>query len=128
MRALDTCVLARYLVGDDPDQTVLAEQEVAKGGFVPITVLLELAWLLRSRYQYSRPALADMIADLCRLPAIVVAEEGAMAWVDERLRRGADVADLIHIVAANGCEALVTFDDMRKQVGDNVPLKIEFIG
>lgn len=54
MQTLDTNVLVRVLVGDDPDQTALAEQAfldaIACGGvFVPDVVLAEVAWVLPVR-------------------------------------------------------------------------------
>ncbi len=128
MKALDTCILARYFVGDDPVQTPFAERQIEQGGFVPITVVLELAWLLRSRYEYSRSLVADSLAELGNLPNIVVASEVSLPWVVDRLRAGADVADLIHIVASFGCQSFVTFDDMVKKVGNNSPVAVELLG
>ena len=52
MRALDTNVLARFFV-DDPDDRQAARQRPAaiaalsERAYVPITVLLELEWVLR---------------------------------------------------------------------------------
>ena len=127
MIALDTCVLARAIVGDDPTQTSLAETRLAAGGFVPLTVTLELAWLLRSRYRYSRSLLADTIEDLCRHPGLTLAEENAMPWLIARLRMGADVGDLVHLLAARFCTAFATFDDMHDEVGPDAPIPIELL-
>ncbi len=125
MKALDTCVLARFFVADDPVQTPLAERAIEQGGFIPITVVLELAWLLGSRYGYSRALVADSLAELGNLPNIVVANEPSLAWVVDRYRAGADIADLIHLIAAEGCEAFTTFDDMARRVGPDSPVPIE---
>jgi predicted nucleic-acid-binding protein len=127
VKALDTCVLARYFVADHPEQTRLAERQIAEGGFVPVTVLLELAWLLRSRYRYTRQLVAASIEELDKLPNLVLANENAIAWVVARIRAGADVADLIHLTAAEGCAAFVTFDDMSKEVGPDTPVAIELL-
>ena len=128
MKALDTCILARYFVGDDPVQTPLAEQQVEQGGFVPITVALELAWLLRSRYGYSRALVADTLSELGNLPNIMMASELSLPWIVDRMRAGADVADLIHIVASVGCQSFVTFDDMAQKVGNKSPVAVELLG
>ena len=49
MRAVDTNVLARYYLRDDPTQARLAGKILSAGGvFVPKTVILELEWVLRS--------------------------------------------------------------------------------
>lgn len=48
MRAVDTNVLARYYLRDDPVQSPLAASLLAAGDvFVPKTVVLELAWVLQ---------------------------------------------------------------------------------
>lgn len=127
MKAFDTCVLARAIVGDDPAQAELAVAQLEVGGFVPLTVMLELAWLLRSRYRYSRALVAETLADLCLHPALAIASEASMPWVIERIQSGADVADLIHLVASEGCDAFLTFDDMRREVGDSAPMMIELL-
>jgi predicted nucleic-acid-binding protein len=50
VRSVDTNVLARYLLGDDPVQNPIAERTIADGAYVSLTVLLETHWLLTSRY------------------------------------------------------------------------------
>ena len=52
MRALDTNVLARFFI-DDPDNPQAAKQlpaavaALSERAFVPVTVLLELEWVMR---------------------------------------------------------------------------------
>lgn len=127
MRAFDTCVLARAIVGDDPYQSPIAVQQLEIGGFVSLTVILELAWVLRSNFGYSRALLADTLDDLCQHPGLVIASEPRIRWAAARLRNGADIGDLIHLVAAEGLEAFVTFDDMAKKVGTDCPTPIEML-
>lgn len=51
MRAVDTNVLVRALVQDDPTQARRAQACLnAQRVYVPVTVILELEWVLRSRY------------------------------------------------------------------------------
>jgi predicted nucleic-acid-binding protein len=127
VKAIDTCVLARAIVGDDPVQTALADRRLADGAFVPLTVVLELVWLLRSRYAYSRAQVADTLADLCEHPGLVISEEGRMPWLITRLRAGADMPDLVHLIASFGCESFVTFDDMVREVGPDTPVPVELL-
>lgn len=54
MKSVDTNVLVRFILGDDPEQSAQAEAIVKEGVFVPITVLLELGWVLGSRYGLDR--------------------------------------------------------------------------
>ena len=54
--ALDTNLLVRLLVNDDPAQAELAAAciDASAGCFVPITVALELEWVLRGAYKLPR--------------------------------------------------------------------------
>ena len=42
LKSVDTNILARYLLGDDPVQTPIADAILKQEAFVSITVLLEL--------------------------------------------------------------------------------------
>jgi predicted nucleic-acid-binding protein len=60
VRALDTNVLVRALVRDAAApgrraQACLSAQQV----YIPVTVILELEWVLRTRYGYSPKAIGD---------------------------------------------------------------------
>ena len=50
MRALDTNVLVRLIVRDDPDQVTRAEAFVETGAWVSLLVLAETVWVLQSVY------------------------------------------------------------------------------
>ena len=50
MRAVDTSVLVRLLVRDDPDQVEAAESFVASGAWISHLVLAETVWVLASVY------------------------------------------------------------------------------
>lgn len=64
MRALDTNVLVRALVQDDAAQARRAQACVgAQPVFIPVTVILELEWVLRSRYGYSPKVIADALGE-----------------------------------------------------------------
>jgi hypothetical protein len=62
MPGVDTNVLVRWLVDDEPGQTarVAALFDAARAEraplFVPNTVMLELEWVLRSRHRFDKPA------------------------------------------------------------------------
>jgi predicted nucleic-acid-binding protein len=128
VKAFDTCVLARAIVGDDADQSLIAVRQLEVGGFVSLTVILELAWVLKSNFGYSRALVADTLDDLCQHPGLVIASAARIGWATERLRAGADIGDLIHLVASEGLEAFVTFDDMTKKIGADSPIPIELVG
>ncbi len=61
MAGLDTNVLVRWLVDDDAGQSRRIAEMLESAArrdetlFVPLTVLLELEWVLRSRYAFAKP-------------------------------------------------------------------------
>jgi predicted nucleic-acid-binding protein len=71
--AADTNVVVRFLTGDDPEQYQKAhklfEQEMV---FLPNTVLLETAWVLRHGYDFDKNAIVRAFRQLLGLPNIQV--------------------------------------------------------
>ena len=111
MRALDTNVLVRALVQDDAAQgrraqACLGTQLV----YVPVTVVLALEWVLRSRYGYPPKTIADVMEKLAILANTVVGEQAAVIAAARKMRQGWDFADALHHALADGCEDFATFD------------------
>ncbi len=118
MIAVDTNILARFYVEDpnDPEATrqrplarqVLAESSVV---FVPLTVVIELEWVLRAFYGFGRQDFARVVHHLLGLAHVNIEH-----WkrIDEALEwhlQGLDFADALHLSASGHCTALVSFDD-----------------
>lgn len=61
MRAVDTNVLIRLLVRDDPVQAKAAEAFVAPGAWVTQLVLAETLWVLDAVYERSPKQLAKAV-------------------------------------------------------------------
>ena len=61
MLAVDTNVLVRLLVRDDPDQLRASEEFISKGAWVSHLVLAETLWVLDSVYDLSRAQLATAV-------------------------------------------------------------------
>jgi predicted nucleic-acid-binding protein len=123
--SVDTNVLARYLLGDDPGQKALAEQTIADGVYVSLTVLLETHWLLTSRYRLAAPQTIQAISVLRENANIEMEADEWLDWMLDRLGRGADFADLVHLVASQNQSGFVTFDQaMATQAGQNSPAEI----
>ena len=61
MRAVDTNVLVRLLVRDDPAQLAAAEAFVAKGAWVSQLVLMETLWVLDAVYDRSAAHIATAV-------------------------------------------------------------------
>ena len=111
MRGIDTNVLVRALVQDDAVQARSAAESLGSGVvYIPVTVILELEWILRSRYDFSSTLIADAIDKLAHLENAIVGEQEAVIVAARRLRLGWEFADALHHALANGCNEFVTFD------------------
>jgi predicted nucleic-acid-binding protein len=112
MRALDTNVLVRALVRDDAEQAAKAEEILTRDEvFVPVTVMLELEWVLRSRYGFTAEKVAQALALLCAMPRVSVGEADAVRQAAARVAKGWDFADALHHALSQGCEDFLSFDE-----------------
>ena len=119
MLGIDTNVLVRHLVQDDPRQSHAATQVITKQctrdnpGFINRIVLCELVWVLESAYGYSKDTIVNVLDRLLRTSQLRV-EDAQTAWTAYRLyQKGkADFADCL-LGSTNrlgGCESTVTLD------------------
>jgi len=114
VRAVDTNVLARYYLRDDPVQSPRAARILAAGDvFVPKTVVLELAWVLRSVAQQPLDKVASCLAHLMALPGVTLEDHEQLETALDHCRRGVDLADALHLAASHACTEMLTFDDRR---------------
>lgn len=125
MIALDTNVLIRFLVQDDPAQAAAARSLIDRcsrrePAFICREVLIETVWVLESAYGFSASRISSVLIGLLESEEIVIEAEAdlldaALAYADGM----ADFAD--HMIAAAsrraGCETLYTFD--RKAARNN---------
>jgi predicted nucleic-acid-binding protein len=125
MIGLDTHVLVRHLVQDDPSQSRKATQVITKQctrddpGFINRVVLCELVWVLESAYGYSKDTIVPVLEKLLRTSQLKI-EDVQAAWTAFRMyQKGkADFADCL-LGATNrigGCEWTVTFDQPASRV------------
>ena len=111
MRAVDTNVVVRYLTGDDAGQAARAKAAIDAGDvFVSTTVLLESAWVLHSTYDFTEEEVASALRAFAGLPGVKVESPGPTAEALDRVEKGMDFADALHLAAAARCEALLPFD------------------
>ena len=127
LRSIDTNILVRLLVRDDPDQLAAAEALLGQYElFIPLSVLMETEWVLRGAYGYGREEIGDRLAEISRVKNIVVEAPDVLDWLFDRYRAGADLADMIHLIQSEGMECLVTFDrKLAGQAGPHAPLPVE---
>ncbi len=119
MKALDTNILIRFLVGDDPHQADLVlkrfkraenEKEIL---FVPLLVVLETIWVLESVDNAPRAEIIDSIEELMLIPILSFeALMGIQGFISSARESGADLSDLLigHGAKLSGCERVITFD------------------
>jgi predicted nucleic-acid-binding protein len=113
----DTNVWARAFLNDDAAQAqrarrVLAEARSKGGVFLPLIVLAELSWVLRSRWSSER--VLTTLDSLLRTRGVTVeAPELARQALKSAGAAGGGFAD--HLIAqvgfANGANQLITFDE-----------------
>ncbi len=119
MPALDTNVLVRYIVQDDAAQLAAARRLishcVAEGAplFVPVTVVLELEWVLRARYGFGKDEVLRTLSGLFSAVELNFESERALEVALQLFRQGsAELADCLHVALATqaGEPPLWTFD------------------
>lgn len=119
MIGLDTNVLARYLVQDEPGQGERAARLIQGVSsreeplLINAVVLCELVWVLESAYRYRRAEIADVLEKILSTAGFEIENKDA-AWLALREYRAsqADYADCF-IGRQNrrlGCDVTVTFD------------------
>ena len=119
MRAVDTNVLVRILVEDDPGQCSRV-QELLRACearreriWVPLPVLLELLWVMRSVYRVARDEVADAVESLLAVPVLAFEEEARVVEMVQTSRRSeGDLPDLLIGLCARdkGAGPVLTFD------------------
>jgi len=117
--ALDTNVLVRYLVQDDPAQAKLATKFIENNCtedepcLVGQIVLCELAWVLESNYDQSRQQIAHVIEEMLQIGQLEV-QQPEVVWraLSDYKNSNADFPDhlLARVNQSAGAEYTITFD------------------
>jgi predicted nucleic-acid-binding protein len=119
MAALDTNILVRLLVADDAEQLVRAQAliqdalEAEEPLFVPVSVFLELEWVLRWVYRLGKADLVATLSALLSTAELVVESEAGLEWALHQYENTpADFSDCLHVALAEaaGHRPLWTFD------------------
>lgn len=120
MIGLDTNVLLRYLVQDDPTQspkaTEMIERRLTKAhpGFVSLVCILEIVWVLGSLYKRSRPQIAGHIEMILAADTLEVQNEQEVYQALIAFRSGSGTFEDALIGALGtwwGCSETLTFDE-----------------
>lgn len=119
MKAIDTNILVRFLVGDDELQArkvynIFKKVESTKGElFVPLLVVLELIWVLESVYGITRKEIIDSISELLLMPILKFENLSTLQQFTQNASGTKyDLSDLLiaYSAAEQGCESVITFD------------------
>ena len=111
MIAVDTNILVRFLVRDNPTQAARAAALIrANEIWVSKTVLLETEWVLRSLYGFSLESLTRALTALAGLRTVFLEDEVAVAKALDWLDQGLDFADALHLASAGKATQFATFE------------------
>lgn len=132
MAGLDTNVLVRWLVDDDVEQSRLAAECFRMAArqqqplFVPVTVALELEWVLRSRYRFAKADIQRAFNAMLETRELLFQSEDAIERALHAWRNGnADFADCLNagLCRAAGHAPLLSFDVRATRTTDIEPLQ-----
>jgi predicted nucleic-acid-binding protein len=118
--SLDTNVFARFYVDDpsDPEsvkQRLIARRLLTESAqvFVPLTVILELEWVLRAFYGFASDDFVRVVRHLLGLANVSVQDWPQVNDALDLHTDGLDFADALHLLASSHCATFQSFDDKR---------------
>lgn len=126
MLAVDTNVLVRYLLRDDAEQSARAVALISRNDiWIPKTVILETAWVLRRLNGFSPRSVLEAFQKLAGIPTILFEDEFAVTLAMEWAEQGLDFADALHLASAGNATQFATFDrELAKRAKQLTPLEI----
>lgn len=118
MIGIDTNVLLRFLLADDPQQfetvkAFVSARSLEDPAFVSLLVIAETAWVLKRQYRYSNMAIASALSRLLPSEQFVFEDEDFLDGLFEDEQTSAsDLSDCIvaHLARRAGCRTTLTFD------------------
>ena len=111
MMVIDTNILVRLLVGDEPAQTERAAVLFSKESiYIPKTVLLETEWVLRYSYQLTTSVILVAFHNVLGLAQVTVEDNSAVVTALLWYEQGMDFADSLHLASSGEADGFATFD------------------
>ena len=120
-------MLVRWLLADDAAQAQRIQKVFRAAAsrravpFVPSTVMLELEWVLRSRYRFDKVSVLQAFNALLETQELEFQAEDALERALHAYRQGAaDFADCLHagLCAAAGRAPVLTFDEKAARLAE----------
>jgi predicted nucleic-acid-binding protein len=125
--ALDTSVLARFILGDTPSEQEVAAHLIASNTCsVSWSVLVELCWVLERSARLPREEVIAAFATIASMGSIAVPDAELFRWAIDRYAEGADFPDMIHLASATaGSASFACFDrKLARAAGPDSPLAV----
>jgi predicted nucleic-acid-binding protein len=119
MIGVDTNVIVRLLTRDDEKQyqkalTLFNKNQI----FIPVSVILELEWVLRYAYRFSPIEIGEALQKLAGLEQVTIDRPEALSLALQGLQNHMDFADALHLaIVAKTTRQFATFD---KELARNV--------
>lgn len=117
MIGLDTNVVVRYLVQDEPKQSARATAEIdalteTEPGFLSLVTVVELYWVLRRAYGVSESRCAELIEALLDARELRIDRDAVVRTAVTASRTGTEFADAViaELGRVAGCDHTATFD------------------
>ena len=118
MIGLDTNVLVRYIMQDDPKQSPRATEIVESlegvgSGYVTLVSIVELVWVLSASFDLTRSQVAQALDGIIRTKQFKIENADQVIRALRVFKAGkSDFADCLIERSANsaGCEKTITFD------------------
>jgi len=119
VKAIDTNVIVRFLVSDDPSQAAKVRalferaETTREPLFVSVPVVLETLWVLAAVYEVPRAAILEALGQLLDLSCLrFEAESRLRALIAAAKENNTDLADLLIGLTGrdNDCTVTVTLD------------------
>lgn len=118
MIGVDTNVLVRLFIEENPEQTALAvtffdARSLDSPAHISLIVVAELAWVLGKTYKFGHARIAAVIERLLETSDIVIERDDVVRWALDRFDHPKiDLADLLiaEINRQAQCQTTVTFD------------------
>jgi len=127
LKGLDTNVLVRFLVADDPVQAEAARdfilQEANRGSpcFINLVVLCESIWVLERAYGFSREQIGMVLSNLLISRDFQIQNDEEVREALAIYRAGATgFADVLigRLNRSSGCDITITFDRKAARLPD----------
>ncbi|MGV1769791.1 PIN domain-containing protein [Agrobacterium vitis] len=118
MIGIDTNVLLRFLLADDPEQFEAAKNFISKRSmddpaFVSLVVVAEMAWVLKRSYRFTNEDVTKVLRQLLPSEQFLFEDEDRLdSMIEDEMSRNDDLSDRIiaYIADRHGASHTVTFD------------------